>query len=471
MADKPSPLLKIVNRRPRPKPTVPASHGTGRGYNNPNRIARFSGRKNNRPPTPRETQLRLKKLGYNIKLDGVYGPETKAAVNAEANGIGPVKFNTRGRRRPQRPAAARPAPARGGGGGGGGGGGPIASPADQQDFGGVPEVDVGGTGTARMLPRSMADTLAGYEFDPQIQELLTQRNQGGRDLAQHQQDIGGWYGQVRGAQETAGVRDAEAGTRARTDVSNALQGILQSLGGSRGAGMVGAAGLSDLTSLAAQGASQDRYNADMAPLLASEEAGAHSRETAMASQRKAALDSALVKTRGQRGQGVAKSLMGIIQANNQGRQTNFQNRLAVQNARLAGASLGLNADQTYAGIEAQRASTKLNQQKLKLETLAAQQKSGKANWATLNYPDRRTVVQDSVTRALGELNPTKGGWDAEHVYNSALAYMRTGGYTSARPHGYKGKVNSSNRAQINAAVNRAIAAAKRAWEAKYKEAE
>jgi hypothetical protein len=163
--------------------------------------------------------------------------------------------------------------------------------------------------------------------------------------------------------------------------------------------------------------------------------------------------------------------MGIIQSNNQGRQTNFQNRLAVQNAKLAGASLGLNADQTYAGIEAQRAATDINRKQLKLQTLAAQQKSGRANWSTLNYPDRRTVVQDSVTRALAELNPTKRGWDAEHVYNSALGYLRSGGYTSARPHNYKGKVNRSNRAQINAAVNRAIAAARRAWEAKYKDDE
>lgn len=313
----------------------------------------------------------------------------------------------------------------------------------------------------------MAETLAGYQFDPQIQELLTQIQQGGRDEKQHQHDIGHWYDQVEGAQKTAADRDTEASTHAHEVTTNALNGILQSLGGSRGAGVVGAAGLNDLTELAAQGASQERYNADMAPLLKEESAGAHSREAALASQRSTALNTQLTGVRGQRGQAKAKALMDIIQANNQGRQTNFQNRLAVQNAKLASASLGLNADQTYAGIDAQKANTQMNKAKLRLETLASQQKQGKMNWAQLNYPDRQTVVHDAVGRAVATLAQGRGHWDPQAVYASALASLRAGGFKSAKPWGAKGKYNKRNQQQIHTALDQAIAAAQRAWNAKY----
>lgn len=329
------------------------------------------------------------------------------------------------------------------------------------NFPGVPPVDAGGTNTASLLPRGMADTLAGYQFDPQIHELLSQLEQGKRDSSQHQSDIGNWYGQVAGAQDTARTRDTEAAQHAQGDVTGTLQSILQSLGGSRGAGVVGAAGLNDLTGLASQGASQDRYNADLAPLLKQEEAGAHSRQSAQDSQTANQRHQQLVELRGQRGQGVGKALVDIMQANNQGRQTNFQNRLAVQNAKLAGASLGLNADQTYAGIDAQKAATRQNERKL---TLAEQQASGRPNWAKLNYPDRQTVVHDAVDRAASTMAPDH--WDALYVRGQALKIIRAGGYSSARGPGYKGKVNLQSRRQIQAAVDAAVQSAYQAWKAK-----
>lgn len=322
-------------------------------------------------------------------------------------------------------------------------------------------MDAGNPNTQKLFGRDMADKLAGYQFDPQIQELLTQINQGGRDEHQHQADIGHWYDQAEASQHTAGQRDQQAGTDARDQANKALQGILASLGGSRGAGVVGAAGMNDLTSLAAQGSSQDRFNNDMAPLLAQEAAGAHSREQALASQRAAALNTQLTGVRGQKGQAKAKALMDIIQANNQGRQGNFQNTLAIQNAKLAAASLGLNADQTYAGIAAQQANTKLNAKKLALESLAAQQKTGKMDWGHLNYPDRQTVLQDAVGRAVASLG--EDHWDAPHVYNAALAILRSGGFRSARGPNYRGKVNRQNRNQILAGLRNAINQASAAY--------
>lgn len=375
---------------------------------------------------------------------GVAGAHAKAKVNQS---------------RPRARAGGGGGGAGGGAGAGGGGGG--AAPSN---FPGVPGVDAGGTNTAHLIGRGMADTLAGYQYDPQIHELLTQLAQGQRDETQHQGDIGNWYGQVEGAQRTAGQRDTEAADHAHQVTTQALQGILQSLGGSRGAGVVGAAGLNDINAQAQQGSSQDRYNADLAPLLKQEEAGAHSRELALGSQRENAINQSLVGVRGQRGQARAKALMDIIQANNQGRQSNFQNKLAVQNAQLAGASLGLNADQTYAGIAAQKAGTKLNQQKLKLESLAMQQKTGAPNWQKLNYPDRQTVVHDAVGRAAATMAPDH--WDDAYVRDQALKIIRAGGYNAARGKNYRGKVNRQSQRQIQLAVDQAARAAYQAWKAK-----
>jgi hypothetical protein len=157
--------------------------------------------------------------------------------------------------------------------------------------------------------------------------------------------------------------------------------------------------------------------------------------------------------------------MDIIQANNQGRQGNFQNKLAIQNAKLAAASLGLNADQTYAGIASQKANTKLNQQKLKLETLATQQKTGAPNWAKLNYPDRQTVVHDAVGRAAATMAPDH--WDDAYMRDKALRIIRAGGYSSARGKNYTGKVNKASQRQIQAAVAAAVSAAYQGWKAKH----
>lgn len=448
----------------------------------------------------------LLKYGYNVAKVGGWNPRINSAwehfirhqgnkhkgahswnVSETGHTGGPRRFkmaNPRAGAGTQYPTAvgppapkARPKRNRGGGGANrdGGGGGytdpdmmPVDDPyADPDQFPGIPPVDMKGFRTSRMIPRSMADTLAGMQFDPQIQELLGQIARGRRDTAQHKADIGAWYDQVGRSQETARQRDVEAGEGARRSVQGALDSILASLGGSRGAGVVGASGLADLTDLAAQGASQDRYNADTAPLLQAERAGALSRETAMGSQRRSALDQALVGVRGQRGQARAKALLDIIAANNQGRQTNFQNRLALQNAAMAGASLGLNADQAYAGIANQREANRLNRQQLKLQALAAQQKSGRMNWATLNYPDRQTVVHDAVGRAVAGLVQGRGHWDPTKVYQDALAYLRSGGFKAAQPYKVQGKFNKRNRQQINQAVYRAIEAAQRAWNAKY----
>jgi len=120
---------------------------------------------------------------------------------------------------------------------------------------GVPGVSAAGTDVNKLVPTSYADEIAGQQYDPQIHEALTQQAQGRRDTAQNLANIGGWYKQVQDSLANAAAQDAAAGASTQRDVSSDIQGIIQSLGGSRGAGVVGAAGANALTSIAEQAAS------------------------------------------------------------------------------------------------------------------------------------------------------------------------------------------------------------------------
>jgi hypothetical protein len=317
---------------------------------------------------------------------------------------------------------------------------------------GMPGMPAFGTDVNKLLPQSFADKLAGLQFDPQIAEARRALAGQGRDAAQAQADIGNWYGQVESSQKTAGERDVAAGDRARGDISSLVQGIVQSLGGSRGAGVVGAAGANDLTAVAQQGQAQDTFNADLAPILASEQAGAASRQRALASQQAMKLQGDVTDLVGQKGGARAQALMQIMQANNQGRQANFGNKLALNNAALAAASLGLDAAKTKAMLAQYGLQNAYQRARNKAASKAA---NPHADWASLDASQKDALVQNAVVSATKEL--PNGVWDPEHITNSALATLRAGGYHSARRLNHKGVPNRANQADIMAYVNRVIA--------------
>lgn len=311
-----------------------------------------------------------------------------------------------------------------------------------------------GADTATILPRSMADQIAGAQYDPQIREARLQQNRNAADEAQAQRDIGSWWNQVQGEQKTAATRDQAAGAAGRSDVSNLVQSLQNILGGSRGAGVVGASGAADLTALAQTSQAQDQYNQDVGPILAAQRASDQTRQQAIASQNAEKLAAQLVDLQGARGQAKSKALMDVIGANNQSRQQNFQNRLALNNAALAAQSLGLDAAKT----NAQLAQYGLEN---KMRAAALKQQSQKANphvdWHQLQLPDRNTVISAAVKAGLAAL-PQGAPWDPGHVRNAALEYLRnTGGFQSARKLGYRGRVPSKqNQLEIVGALNQAI---------------
>jgi hypothetical protein len=319
--------------------------------------------------------------------------------------------------------------------------------------GGVPGL-AGDTGVNKLLPSSYADKVAGLQFDPAIAEARRALAGHGRDEKQAQADISNWYGQVKTSQGTAATRDAAAGDAARGDVSSAVQAIVQSLGGSRGAGLVGATGVHDLAQITQSGQAQDRYNADLAPLMANEQAGAASRQRAIGSQQDMALQGSITDLVGQRGGAKAKALLDLVSANNQSRQQNFQNRLSLFQTNIAGANLGMDQAKLDAQLQQYGLENKINTAKL-----SADKKANKGGWAALNATDRATLVGRAIQAGLAEV-PAGAPWDPGHVRNAALDYLRSyGGLGSARKMGYKGRVPSKgNQQQILAAINRAIQA-------------
>lgn len=210
-------------------------------------------------------------------------------------------------------------------------------------------------GGAKLLGMGAADQIAGLQFDPQIQDLAAQQLQAPRDTAQQKRDVGGWYQQVLDSLRVAGGRDKAAQQAGVDSVGEATKAIVSSLGGeaNQGSALVGASGADAVGTLAALGTAQDQYNADLAPLLQSEKAGALSRVEAAGTSRLHDLALKLAQAKGQRGQaeGAArlqiqgennqildnrnKTLIDILNANNGLAQQRYSNAFGQETARIS----------------------------------------------------------------------------------------------------------------------------------------
>jgi hypothetical protein len=182
---------------------------------------------------------------------------------------------------------------------------------------------------------AMADKLAGLQYDGQIHDegVLGERQK--RDAAQSLGDIGNWYGQALKSQTAAAGRDTAISQAGQKSVGDAVANIVASLGGSanQGSGLVGAAGADSVGTLAALGANEDQYNADLAPLLKTEQAGSLSRQSAKNTSDAQDIAQKIVDLKGQRGQTKAEQLMNIINANNGLDQSRFGNAVSLEQAK------------------------------------------------------------------------------------------------------------------------------------------
>lgn len=263
-----------------------------------------------------------------------------------------------------------------------------------------------------MIPQGMADELAnntaGAQFDPQIHDAQVGITQAPRQAAQNQADIGNWYGQVQGAEKTAAGRDHAISSAGVDSQRAALAAIISSLGGAanEGSASVGASGENSIGTLQALGGIQDQYNQDLAPLLKLAQSGAATGQQARDEAGLVAQQQHLADLQGQRGQvqGATKAdmLMKIIAANNATGQQNFQNRLNVSAAAEAAQMQGL-------------------------KVLLAQQKAAtfapRNGYAGASTRDLSTAAQNMLSglKAAGILDPTTGKLASGRTPSQAIA--------------------------------------------------
>jgi hypothetical protein len=245
---------------------------------------------------------------------------------------------------------------------------------------------------AKLYNPGTADAMAGLGYDSQIQSLRDSIAKNPLDTAQHQKDIGSWYGQTLAALKTAGQRDSAIQQAGIKETGDNTQAIISALGGSANAGssLVGAAGAQAQGTMGALGQAQDQYNQDLAPILQAEKAAQMTREGARGSSDLHDLQLKVAAALGERGQAKADAQLKIDQANNgildnrasrlidilktndASRQGNFANE-----SSIAFTKAGLSS--TGAQLENRRQIELLKQQG---RIIAAGQKGGPKPWAS-----------------------------------------------------------------------------------------
>lgn len=320
---------------------------------------------------------------------------------------------------------------------------------------------------ASLLPTGMADSLAGGQFDPQIQDARVAIARAPQKKAQDLADIKNWYGAVQGSLGKANERNQAAAGTAQKNSGDAAAAVLASLGGSANgaAGMVGEAGAADSNLLGQLGTAEANYQNDLAPILQDEQAGASRNQLNAENTNAQNLALQLASLQGQRGQAKNAALMQIMQANNTTKDNQLQqllnikqynNNLNQQNwsNQLSGKEAAISAAMTGAQIAG------LNAQTAQATTAAG----GFTPWAKLQAPDRGRLVDAALANVI---DPSKAGallgtMTPDQAMQSARNYLVGQGYTSARQAGNKwvGPRNSAAQSMnllLNQAINGAIA--------------
>lgn len=318
---------------------VPASVGTQGAVGTP-APASGSGHGQMTPQQVRSMQQFLKNKGFNITVDGLMGPQTRAAGAAYRadNKNGAVNFNkTAGQG--VHPGTSLPANDPNAGSGGTGGGSGSSSTGGQGAFAqlltallksssglgvGTDPTAFGNAQAAPSLALAAADA----------------RQIGANPLqeAQNQSDISSWYGldpkassyklSVLGRLGQAGKLDQTAGNEAGTSAQGIAQALAGSIGGSANAGSdsVAQVGANAAGTDAAIGAANADYANQMNPLIAADARGRGLAEKASNSQVLQALQDKLATDKGAATATAASGAATARDSNNQLVQQRFADR-------------------------------------------------------------------------------------------------------------------------------------------------
>lgn len=302
----------------------------------------------------------------------------------------------------------------GGGGGGNGGGGPT-------DFSSLLASLLGQSSTSKMLPTSLADDSAS-PYTSLAATLGDQISQLPKAKAQALKNISDWFGQVQSAQAHGAAKDKAAADAGASSMEQAAKGIMASLGGSAmaGSGEVGAMGANDANTMTAIGTSDADLANQLAPIFKLASADAKNTRAQQYDNQRLDLQDQQGQALGQADASRAQALMQILQANNQGRQTNFGNESGLLNT-LAGLQIsGMNA--------ASQAQERSIMNALHMSEIQKNAKKQMAGIGAMS-PSERSGLATALNNLI--MDPNSGGLKPGMSWPTALQdvrnYLRTQG--------------------------------------------
>lgn len=333
-------------------------------------------------PSAKQLQSMLRSRGYNLKVDGVWGPISRSAYKAFKAGVGARRWN--GNHPGSIAAAGRGSGGAGGSGGGSGGGtGGSGGGGGGRGRGGRGGGGMRGAGIQIPNAKAYAKSEIAAQYNPILNELRYQRDQQQSQGAQDLADIKSYYGQL--ANTLSQVQSAgDAFQQAALQQSQAdQQGILRSIGGGANpaAGAVGS--FADLMHGALQGtlAAQQNYMTNQQALAAQGQAQALTNQQRITQQAVQGINQQINSELGSRSSDYLKALADA-------QQQRLQDMAALQNMQIAAGQFGLSMKQGAAQLANQNLQNKALKQQL----------SGKAgNFKSLTAADRSKLVEQVNT--------------------------------------------------------------------------
>jgi hypothetical protein len=284
-------------------------------------------------------QQRLRRQGYNVAVDGIMGPQTRAALKASRSGVKAHAFNRRGIRPGGSSGSGTGVVRRGGGSGGGGGGG-----GGSRGGGGGGGRGGGGGGRGRRNPGPQAINANKYaqastnlQFNGLLNELARQQDELHGQTLQNQADITSWFNQVADAAAQSAQSNDQASQHMMAQQGGDFAGLLQALGGSAS----GAAGASLgnfqqalSAGLAGIGAAQHNFDTTRQTQVGQGAAQAHLTQQRGSDQALADLAAKIAQTKADKGQALVKNRFDAG-------QLRLQQLAAIQNMAIAGQTFNL----------------------------------------------------------------------------------------------------------------------------------
>ena len=342
--------------------------------------------------TTRQLQQRLRRHGYNVAVDGIMGPQTRAALKASRNGVKAKAFNGRGIRPGGSSGSGTGVTRRGGGSGGGGGGGGGSRGGGGGGGGGGGSRGRTNPGPQAINANKYAQASTNLQFNGLLNELARQQDELHGQTLQNQADITSWFNQVADAAAHSAQSNDQASQQMMQRQGGDFAGLLQALGGSAS----GAAGASLgnfqqalSAGLAGIGAAQHNFDTTRQTQVGQESAQAHLTQQRGSDQALADLAAKIAQTKADKGQALVKNRFDAG-------QLRLQQMAAIQNMAIAGQTFNLDKQLKQGQIQNQNiANQALGHQ------LAQQLKNKGHGFKTLTAGDRAKLGEGANSVMYG----------------------------------------------------------------------